>query len=265
MGGSVRKACMEISDVDTPSELKTLLEKVKISTQHKSIAKKLCSVKTHIIIGLISQLRNDSSQIISLCNLISIFSKSSVGMINFDSNSSGAWLTGCIPHRLYNGLEIDSRKKGLNFSEMIQNKNNLWLINNIEIEDCSNSNKFEQNLAASFVINLSSFDSEKARALSDILLPIATNYEIDGTFVNCFGLWQKFKSSIPLLGKSKKGWKVIKTIGNYLGLEGFKYNKIEDVNKDIDTLIEKTVYKNSNFKLFLPNISKNESKKKIFI
>ena len=261
---SILKSCIEISDTKLPDDLNHILKDVKVSNQHKSVAKKICATNTHIIIGLISQLRKDSSQIIALCNLISIVSKSSIGTINFDSNSSGAWLTGCVPHRLYNGLELDNKEKGFNFSEMIQNKNNLWLINNIEIEDCSNSNKFEENLSNSFVINLSSFDSEKARTLSDILLPIATNYEIDGTFVNCFGLWQKFKSSIPLLGKSKKGWKVIKTIGNYLGLAGFKYNKIEDVNKDIDTLIEKNGYKNSKFKLFLPNVSKNEPKERNF-
>jgi len=261
---SILKACIEISDIKLPGDLTHILKNVKVSNQHKSVAKKICDTNTHIIIGLISQLRKDSSQIIALSNLISIASKSSIGIINFDSNTSGAWLTGCVPHRLYNGLEIDNREKGFNFSQMIQNKNNLWLINNIEIEDCSNSKKFEENLSASFVINLSSFDSEKARTSSDILLPIATNYEIDGSFINCFGLWQKFKSSVPLLGKSKKGWKVIKTIGNYLGLEGFKYNKMEDVNKDIDTLIEKTRYQNSKFKLFLPNISKNEPKEKNF-
>ena len=40
--------------------------------KHKSLAKKLCSTNTHIIVGLIAQLRADSSQIISLSNLISI-------------------------------------------------------------------------------------------------------------------------------------------------------------------------------------------------
>jgi NADH-quinone oxidoreductase subunit G len=257
---SILKACLEISDVNVPSEIKDILESTKISTQHKSLAKKLCSTNTHIIVGLIAQLREDSSQIISLSNLISIVSKSSIGIINFGSNSPGAWLSGCVPHRIYNGLEIESNKSGSNFRQMLDKKNNLWFLNNIETEDCSNMTKFKTNLEKSCVINLTSFDSHDARIFSDIMLPIATNYEIDGSFVNCFGVWQYFKSSVPLFENSKKSWKVIKTLANYLKLEGFKYSKIEDLQKDINVLIEKHSYKETKFKIFLPNTINNKSK-----
>jgi len=128
----------------------------------------------------------------------------SIGIINFASNSSGAWLSGCIPHRIYNGLEIESGKTGANFREMLNKENNLWFLNNIEPEDCSNMSKFKNNLKESCVINLTSFDSNDARSFSDIMLPIATNYEIDGSFVNCFGVWQYFKSSVPSFESSKK-------------------------------------------------------------
>merc|ERR1712039_1117517 len=243
-------------------ETKSLIKNIKVSTHHKSLAKKLCSTNTHIIVGLIAQLRKDSSQIISIANLIATVSKSSIGVINFASNSSGAWLTGCVPHRIYNGLEIDANKRGYNFSDMLNKQNNLWILNNIEIEDCSNSHALKNNLSKSFVISLSSFNSNESRNLCDILLPISTNYEIDGSFVNCFGLWQYFKSSVPLLEKPKKGWKVLKTLGNYLNLEGFKYSKIEDVQKDMNILINKTDLKETKFKSFLPNLKESKSKNK---
>merc|ERR1712039_1086033 len=126
----------------------------------------------------------------------------------------------------------------------------------------SNSELLQKSLSKSFVINLCSFDSKKSREFSDIMLPITTNYETDGSFVNCFGLWQYFKSSVPLLEKSKKGWKVLKTLGNYLNLEGFKYSKIEDVQKDINLLINKTDLKETKFKSFLPNLKESKSKNK---
>merc|ERR1712146_3439 len=119
-------------------------------------------------------------------------------------------------------------------------ENNLWLLNNEEMEDCSKKNKFKENLSKSFVINLTSFDSQEARDLSEIILPIATNYEIDGSFVNCFGIWQNFKSSVPLLEKSKKGWKEIKV------------------------LIQKKDCKETKFKVFLPGKIKQERKDNIF-
>jgi len=263
---SLLKACMEISDVSVPNELNNLLEDVKVSNQSKSLAKKICSSKTHIIVGLISQLRSDSSQIISICNLISILSKSSMGVINFAANSSGAWLTGCIPHRIHNGIEISDENKGIDFSKMLDRDNNLWLLHNIEMEDCSNSYKLQKNLSKSFVINLSCFDSEKAREFSDIMLPIATNYEIDGSFVNCSGVWQSFKSSVPLLSKSKKSWKVLKTLANYLELDGFRYSKIEDLQNDIEIQINKIAFADSNFKTFLPNLlSKSNNNKNLYL
>jgi NADH-quinone oxidoreductase subunit G len=147
---------------------------------------------------------------------------------------------------------------------MLSKKNNLWILNNIEIEDCSNSHSLKNNLSESFVISLSSFNSNESRNLCDILLPISTNYEIDGSFVNCFGLWQYFKSSVSLLEKSKKGWKVLKTLGNYLNLEGFKYSKIEDVQKDINVLIDKHDYKNTKFKFSLSNKISNKAGNKTF-
>jgi NADH-quinone oxidoreductase subunit G len=250
---------MEISDVDVPIDLKNILKEVKVSTQHKSIAKKLVSNNSHIIVGLIAQLREDSSQIISMANLISIISKSSMGIINFASNSSGAWLTGCIPHRIYNGLEIKESEQGYNFSKMVRQENNLWFLKNIEMADCNNSYAFKKNLLQSFVVNISAFDSEEARQFSDIMLPVATNYEIDGSFINCLGMWQEFRSSVPLLEKSKKSWKVIKTLANYLDLEGFKYSKIEDVQNDIKALVDRVHFSDSKFKTFLPTITNSKT------
>jgi NADH-quinone oxidoreductase subunit G len=261
---SILKACMEISDAKMPSEVENMLKGIKVSTQHKSIAKKICSDSSHIIIGLIAQLRSDSSQIICLSNLISIVSKSSIGVINFSSNSSGAWLSGCIPHRIYNGFKIDSDKRGLNFPGMLNEKNNLWILNNIELEDCSNRNKFEDNLMKSCVINLNSFDSEISRQYSDVMLPIATNYEIDGSFVNNFGHWQSFTSSVPLFNKSKKSWKIIKTLAKYLKIEGFKYSNLEELQSEISILVEKHSCKETKFNMFLSNdvYTNNQSKEK---
>merc|ERR1712159_665714 len=115
-------------------------------------AKRICETKSHIVIGIMSQLRKDSSQIVSICNLISIISESSIGTINLNANSSGAWLLGCIPHRKYNGYDLPHEECGDNFKNMLNKKNNLWLLHNIEIEDCSKQNLFKNNLQNSKVI-----------------------------------------------------------------------------------------------------------------
>jgi NADH-quinone oxidoreductase subunit G len=257
---SILKSCIEIKKAKVSSELKNVLSQIKVSTQQKSLAKRICSTKTHILIGIVSQLRHDSSQIIGLSGLISKISSSSMGIINFSSNSSGAWMSGCVPHRLCNGESLPKSELGLNFNEMINNKNKIWLIQNVELQDCSNSSKFKKNLGDSCVINLTSFDSKEARSFSDVMLPISTNYETEGSFINCLGVSQSFKSSIPLVGKSKKGWKVLKTIGNYIKLEGFRYNNIKELQENISELITNKDLSDSKFKLdeFIPNKLESE-------
>jgi NADH-quinone oxidoreductase subunit G len=202
---AILKSCIETNNYNAPVEIKNMLSNIKVSTQHKSLAKKLCTTKTHILIGIMSQLRKDASKIISICNLISIISKSSIGIINSESNSVGAWLLGCIPHRKYNGYNLPKEECGNNFTKMLKKKNNLWLLHNIELEDCANQNQFKNNLKNSNVINITSFDSPSAREFSDVMLPISTNYEIQGSFFNCEGKLQSFKSSVLQLKKAKHG------------------------------------------------------------
>merc|ERR1712146_443874 len=120
----------------------------------------------------------------------------------------------------------------------------------------------------SFVVNLNSFDSEISRKYSDVMLPIATNYEIDGSFVNNFSNWQSFRSSVPLFGKSKKSWKVIKTLAKYLKLEGFKYSNLDDLQNEIGSLIKHQPCSNVKFKMFLSDSiceDKQLKEKKLYI
>jgi NADH-quinone oxidoreductase subunit G len=254
---SILKSCAEIKKYDLPAEIKNMLSKTKSSVQHKSIAKKICETKSHIVIGIMSQLRKDSSQVVSICNLISIISGASVGTINFDANSAGAWLLGCVPHRKYNGYNLPKEECGNHFINMLSKKNNLWLLHNIEPQDCSQQNSFKNNLKNSNVINISSFDSKLARELSNVMLPISTNYEIQGSFFNCEGILQSFKSPLLQLKKAKYGWKVLRTFANYLKMDGFKYSKIDDINNEINSLIKHDKEDNK-FKMHFPHSLKQD-------
>jgi len=258
------KSCIEINNYDVPSEISKILLDVKVSNQHKSLAKTLCSTKTHILIGMISQLRKDFSKIVSICNLISVISKSSIGIINNEANSAGAWLLGCIPHRKYNGYALPKKECGVNLENMIKKKNNLWLLYNVELEDCAYQYQLNKNLKNANVINVTSFDSKISREFSDVMLPISTNYETQGSFLNCEGTLQSFKSSVLQIKKAKHGWKVLRTLANYLKIVDCKYNKIEDITQEIQNFTSNKEEENT-FKMHFHHNLKHEINSKITV
>lgn len=68
---------------------------------------------------------------------------------------------------------------------------------------------------------------------ADVLLPIAPFSETAGTFVNCEGRAQGFNGTVKPLGETRPAWKVLRVLGNLLGLAGFDYETSEEIRKEL--------------------------------
>jgi NADH-quinone oxidoreductase subunit G len=66
-------------------------------------------------------------------------------------------------------------------------------------------------------------------AFSDVLLPIAPFTETSGSFANAEGRVQSFHAVVRPLGETRPAWKVIRVLGNMLGLPGFAQESSQDV------------------------------------
>ena len=66
-----------------------------------------------------------------------------------------------------------------------------------------------------------------------MLLPIAPFTETSGTFVNAEGRVQSFNGVVKPLGEARPAWKVLRVLGNLLGLAGFDYDSSEEVRDEI--------------------------------
>ena len=62
---------------------------------------------------------------------------------------------------------------------------------------------------------------------TDVLLPIAPFTETPGTFVNAEGRVQSFHAVVKPLGETRPAWKVLRVLGNLLGLPGFDYESAQ--------------------------------------
>jgi NADH-quinone oxidoreductase subunit G len=78
------------------------------------------------------------------------------------------------------------------------------------------------------VVSLSPFKNA-ATDLADVLLPIAPFSETSGTFVNAEGRVQSFHGVVKPMGDTRPAWKVLRVLGNMLGIPGFEFETSEEV------------------------------------
>jgi NADH-quinone oxidoreductase subunit G len=72
----------------------------------------------------------------------------------------------------------------------------------------------------------------RATDYAQVMLPIAPFTETAGTFVSTEGAVQSFQGVVRPLGEARPAWKVLRVLGNLLGLQGFDHDSAEDVRRE---------------------------------
>jgi NADH-quinone oxidoreductase subunit G len=106
--------------------------------------------------------------------------------------------------------------------------NAVFLLNNEPEFDSAAGARAAAGLSnTQMVVTLSPFKANMA--FSDVLLPIAPFTETPGTFVNAEGRVQSFHAVVKPLGETRPAWKVLRVLGNMLGLPGFDFESSAEV------------------------------------
>ncbi|KQW93913.1 NADH dehydrogenase [Massilia sp. Root418] len=84
---------------------------------------------------------------------------------------------------------------------------------------------------AEMVVVMSAF--KHGMDYADVLLPIAPFSETSGTFVNAEGRAQSFNGTVKPLAEARPAWKVLRVLGNILGLSGFDYDTSEAIRDEL--------------------------------
>ncbi len=82
---------------------------------------------------------------------------------------------------------------------------------------------------AGTVIAMTAFDSPELREVADVLLPVTPYSETSGSYVNAEGTLQSVQAAVRPLGEARPAWKVLRVLGNVLGLENYYFNTSEEV------------------------------------
>jgi len=222
-----------------------LTSAVTTEADEKIVNDLLDSKNVSIVLGGIAISHPDFSKILSLSKLIANLTESKFAVLTDGSNSSGAWLSGCIPHREAGSNTIES--PGLSVSEMFSKVGGglmgYFLLGlEAEFDSIYSQESIELLKKAEVVVAMSSFKSDVLLETTNILLPISPFYETSGTFVNTNGYLQSFSSVAKSLGSSRPAWKVLRALGSIASIRGFinrsfSYMSSAEVLKELEEIL----------------------------
>jgi NADH-quinone oxidoreductase subunit G len=121
---------------------------------------------------------------------------------------------------------------GENTAQMFARPSQAALLINVDPSmDCGNSAKVRSSLKhTKKVVALSAF-KDGVMEVAHVVLPITPFTETSGTYINCEGRVQFTQAVVKPLGQARPAWKVLRVLGNLLGLEGFDFESSEDVRR----------------------------------
>jgi NADH-quinone oxidoreductase subunit G len=197
---------------------------VQVGALAKNIAASLASgSKTGIFLGNLAAQHPQAAQLRLLAQELAVLLGASWGFFGEAANSVGAYLARAVP-----------AADGLNAAAMLASPRKAYVLLNAEPEfdfhDPRVALKAMQQ--TEFVICLTAFKGS-APDYANALLPIAPFTETSGSFVNAEGRLQSFNGVVKPLGEARPAWKVLRVLGNLLGLAGFDYDTSEQVRDEI--------------------------------
>ncbi|WP_310460163.1 NADH-quinone oxidoreductase subunit NuoG [Sphaerotilus sp.] len=187
--------------------------------QAQAIANALLSgERKAVLLGNAAAAHPQAAELLAIANWIAEQAGARCGYLGDSGNGVGAQLVGAQPGQ-----------GGLDAGQMLTKSLKAYLLFNTEpVLDAANATQAAKSLqTAEMVVAFSPFQANVEFA--DVMLPIAPFTETGGSFVNADGHVQSFHGVVRPLGDTRPGWKVLRVLGNLLGLDGFAQESVEDV------------------------------------
>jgi len=193
---------------------------VKVDEAAQRIADSLVSGQNvAVFLGNFAQHHPAATQLHALAQTLADLTGAKFGFLGEAANSVGGYLAGAV--------------SGLNAGELIAQPRKAYMLLGVEPEvDCGDPRAAIAAMkSAEFVVAMSPYQ-HGALDYAHALLPISPFTETSGTFVSTEGCVQSFRGVVQPLAETRPAWKVLRVLGNLLGVAGFDYDSSEQVLKD---------------------------------
>jgi NADH-quinone oxidoreductase subunit G len=211
-----------------------------VTDQHRAIIEQLRSANRKAIwLGALALRHPQYAALRAAVQSLAAATGASVGVLAEGGNAAGAHLAGVLPHRAAGG--VPRARAGLDAGAMLSTSLEAYLLWDMEPgSDTLQPKALESLRGATYVVAATPFVTDELKAVAHVLLPIGTFAETSGTYVNLEGQWQSFAGAAQPVGESRPGWKLLRVLGNLLGLEGFAEESSEQVRDALRVLVERT-------------------------
>lgn len=241
---AVAKVLKGLSGQRAPNGMAAHWNDIEPAPIHEQIAAALFEGKqTSVLLGALAVGHSAYRDVRTLAALIAKFSTARLGVLAPGGNAAGAWLAGATPHRALPQASASEAPEGaapgLDWHSMLSAELDGYLLVGVEPElDCADPAAATAALAtAGCVVALSPFKNTAMESYADIILPIGTFAETSGTLVNVEGRQQTFAGAVKPVGDARPAWKVLRVLGNGLGLDGFDWFSSEQVRDEANQAI----------------------------
>jgi len=203
-----------------PSELPAALARIADGPVGASLKS---GKRTAILLGSFAQQHPAAAQLHAAAQSLAQSLGAKLGFLGEAANSVGGYLA---------GLPV-AGSAGANAGAMLDGSAKSYVVLGAEAElDCADPQRAMTALrGAQFVVALSAF-KHAATDYAQVLLPVSPFTETAGSFVNIEGRVQSFHACVHPLGESRPAWKVLRVLGNLLGLSGFDYESTDQVREE---------------------------------
>src|SRR5262249_55455628 len=173
----------------------------------------------------LAQHHPDASRLHALGIALAELTGARFGFLGEAANSVGGYVAGCVPF---------GSPSGLNARAMLQKPLKAYLLLGVEAElDTYDAGETMAAIKSAELGGAMSPYQHRAVEYAHVLLPIGPFTETAGTFISTEGAVQSFNGVVHPLGETRPAWKVMRVLGNLLGLPGFKYNTADDVRREV--------------------------------
>ncbi len=211
---------------------------VTVEQRHLDVVASLKSAERKAIwLGALAVRHPAYASLRSLAAALAAATGATLGVLAEGANAAGAHLAGVLPGRVAGGAAAAT--VGLNARAMLEKSLHSYVLMGVEpVADSLVPGAAAALAGAQFVVALTPYASEELKAAAHVLLPIGSFAESSGTYVNLEGEWQSFPGVAQPVGESRPAWKVLRVLGNLLGLQGFEQQSSEDVRADLRALLD---------------------------
>ena len=273
----VVKAVAEIKNVAVPEAVRGAVAGVTVGDAAKRIAESLASgEKVGVFLGNFAEQHPAAAALHALAQALGEILGCPFGFLGAAANSVGGYVAGCVPSLIpapspggkretfaspllsgpgntwSEAEEPGVRAAGKNARQMIESPLKAYLMLGVEPElDMHNPRQAIAALKqAELVVAMSPFQ-HRATEYAHVLLPIAPFTETAGTYISTEGRVQTFNGVVQPLGETRPAWKVLRVLGNLLGLAGFEHDGADDALREALHGRTEIVNKNNNLKYTL--------------